>query len=275
MDNGNRDPIREIADREASSMSRLARLIRLITAVLSLAFCPAVFAQTNHLPALRDWFAHQEEAAKYFDQGNYVRAEERLNLAIKDIRPYLPETRRIMAKSYSDLALVLYHQRRYAQAEPLAQWALSVRDADKNSPPDSVFQCLYTLGLIRSAQQHHADAEPLLERALAIQEKSVGSDHVNTVILEPLAMVYREQRKLDKAESLYLRAIAIHERMTPGENLALAETAETYADLLRRMKRDADADKWDARAAKIRETVKIKAERAQADKAAQQFKGFK
>ena len=257
-------------------MSRLARLIRLFTIGLSLALGPAVFAQTNHLPALRDWMAHQEEAAKYFDQGNYVRAEQRLNLAIKDIRPYLPATRRIMAKTYSDLALVLYHQRRYAQAEPLAQWALSVREADKNSPPDSVFQCLYTLGLIRSAQEHHADAEPLLERALAIQEKAVGRDHVNTtLILEPLAIVYREQGKLDKAESLYLRAIAIHERTTPGENLALAETAQTYAVLLRRMKRDADADKWDARAANVRETAKIKAAKAQADKAAQQFKGFK
>ena len=65
---------------------------------------PAVFAQTNHLPALRDWQYHQEQAAKYFEQGNYVKAEQRLNLAIKNIRPYLPDTRRIMAKSYSDLA---------------------------------------------------------------------------------------------------------------------------------------------------------------------------
>ena len=75
------------------------------------------------------------------DKGDYARAEERLNLAIKEIRPYLPDTRRIMARSYCELAKVLYHQKRYTDAEPLARWALSVRESDKKSKPDAVFQC--------------------------------------------------------------------------------------------------------------------------------------
>ena len=66
---------------------------------------------------------HQQEAAKSFQNGDYYRAVERLNLAIRDIRPYLPDTRRIMAASYCDLAQVLYHQQRYDEAEPLARWA--------------------------------------------------------------------------------------------------------------------------------------------------------
>jgi tetratricopeptide (TPR) repeat protein len=277
MNKNNRVAIRVIGDREGSGMSRLARLNQLsFTVVLSLALSPWVFAQPNHLPALTDWMGHQEEAAKYFDKGNYARAEERLNQAIKDIRPYFPETRRLMAKSYSDLARVLYFQKRYAQAEPLAQWALSVRESDKGSPSDSVFDCLYTLALIRSAQQHHAEAEPLLERALAIQEKELGRDHVNTaLILDQLAIVYREQGKLADAERLYVRAIAILERKTPGENVELAETAEHYAVLLRRLKRYADADQWDARARTIRDTALSKAAKAKADQAAQQFKGYK
>ena len=257
-------------------MTRRARLKQLFTVFLSLALSPSVLAQTNHLPALRDWMAHQEEAAKYFDKGNFAGAEERLNLAIKDIRPYFPDTRRLMAKSYSDLARVLYQQKRYAQAEPLAQWALAVREADKGSASDSVFQCLYTLALIRLAQQHYAEAEPLLERALAIQEKELGPDHVNTtLILDRLATVCREQGKLTEAEPLYLRAIAILERMTPDENLELAEMAEHYAVLLRRLKRDADADQWDARARTIRDTALSKAAQTKADQAVRQFKGYK
>jgi tetratricopeptide (TPR) repeat protein len=257
-------------------MSRRARLKLFLMMFLSLVLSPAVLAQSNRLPALRDWMWYQEEAAKCLDKGNYAGAEERLNLAIKEIRPYFPDTRRIMAKSYCDLARVLYHQKRYAQAEPLAEWALSVRDADKKSPPDSVFQCLYTLALIRSAQQHHAEAEPLLKRALAIQERELGPDHVNTtLILDQLAVVYREQEKLALAEPLYLRAITILERMTPGENLDLAETAEHYAALLRRMKRFDDADQWHTRAVTIRDNVLAKAARIKADQASEQFKGFK
>ena len=41
------------------------------------------------------------------------------------------------------------------------------------------------------------------------------------------------------------------------------------------MKRNADADEWDARARRIRDTAQTKAAKAQADRAAEQFKGFK
>ena len=47
----------------------------------------------------------------------------------------------------------LYQQARYAEAEPLAKWALSVRVADRYARPEAVFQCLFTLGAIDSAQQ--------------------------------------------------------------------------------------------------------------------------
>jgi hypothetical protein len=257
-------------------MSRRARLNQLFTVCFSLALGPALLAQTNHLPALRDWMAYDEEAARYLQNGEYSKAEQRLNLAIRNIRPYLPDTRRIMAKSYCDLARVLYHQKRYAEAEPLARWALSVRDSDKYAKPESVFQCVYVLGLIQSARKHYAEAEQLLKRSLDLMEKNVGQDHVNnTIILDQLGTVYLEQAKYAEAEPLYLRSIAILERSAPAENLDLADTAERYAVLLRRMMRDADANQWDARAAKIRDTARAKAAQARADQAAQRFKGYK
>jgi tetratricopeptide (TPR) repeat protein len=257
-------------------MSHRSRLNQLCTVFLSLALAPAVVAQPNHLPALRDWQDHQEQAAQYLRNGDYAKAEERLNLAIRDIRPYLPGTRRIMAKSYCNLARVFYHQKRYAEAEPLARWALSVRESDKQSNPDAVFQCVYVLGLIQSARKLHVEAEQLLRRSLALQEQSLGRDHINSVILrDQLAGVYIEQGKYADAEPLYLRSIAIHERKTPEENLDLADTALKYAELLRQMKRNADADQWSARARTIRDTAQTKAAKAKADQVAQQFKGFK
>jgi Tetratricopeptide repeat len=247
-----------------------------IAVFLSLMLSRAVVAQPNHLPALRDWQYHQEQAARYLQQGYYAKAEERLNLAIKNIRPYLPDTRRIMAKSYCDLARVLYHQKRYAEGEPLARWALSVRESDKQSNADAVFQCVYVLGLIQSARKQHVEAEQLLKRALALQDQNLGQDHINSIFtLDQLTKVYIEQAKFGDAESLYLRSIAIYRRKAPDENLDLAETAEKYAKLLRLMKRNTDADEWDARARKIRDTAQTKAAKAQADRAAEQFKGFK
>ena len=175
---------------------------RLLGLVVVLFGPSACFAQATHLEALRDWLGHTEEAGRYLENGNFAKAEERINAAIKEIRPYLPDTRRLMARSYCDLARVLYHQKRYAEAEPLAEWALSVREADKHVAPEAVFQCVYTLGLIQSAQKQHEHAELLMRRALTLQEKNLGPDHVNCIlILCQLALVYVEQDKYKDAEA--------------------------------------------------------------------------
>jgi tetratricopeptide (TPR) repeat protein len=236
----------------------------------------AAFAQGNHLGALREWLRYTEDAANFLNKGDYVKAEQRLNLAIKEIRPFLPDTRHNMARSYCELARVLYHQKRYADAEPLAKWALSVRESDKKARPESVFQCVYTFALIQSALKHHGEAESLFKRSLALQEENLGPDHINSnLILNQLATVYVEQEKYTDAEPLYVRSIAIHERKNPAENLDLAETAEKYAALLRLMNRSDDAARWNARARSIRDTVAAKEARARADRFADQFKGFK
>ena len=236
---------------------------------------PASFAEDTPLEVLRMWMGLTDEAARYIQRGNYAKAEERLNLAIKQIRPYYPKTQRLLARNYCELARVLYHQERYAEAEPLAKWALSVRDGDKQASPDAVFQCVYTLGLIEAAQDHHGDAESHLKRALALQDKHLGSDHVNCVVtLTQLASIYVQDDKLALAEPLYVRAIAIHERKTPDENLDLAETAQRYSLLLRRLKRYDEAERWNARAAKIRDTALTKAAKAKADRPRRDFQGF-
>jgi tetratricopeptide (TPR) repeat protein len=249
---------------------------RLLGLVVVFAAPPASLAQDAPLEVLRVWLGHTEEAGRYLEGGKYAKAEERIHLAIKEIRPYFPATRRLLARNYCEMARVLYCQKRYAEAEPLAQWALSVRETDKKASPEAVFQCVYTLGLIQAALKHPGAAEPLFLRALALQEKSLGSDHVNCIlVLIQLAGVYVQQDKFADAEALYVRAIAIHERKMPDENVDLAETAEKYALLLRRMNRNDDADRWHARAAAIVDTVATKAARAKADRTQKAFQAFK
>jgi tetratricopeptide (TPR) repeat protein len=233
-------------------------------------------AQDTPVRVLRMWMGLTEEAGRFVRMGDFVLAEQRLNLAIKEIRPYYPKTQRLLARNYLQLARVLYEQERYAEAEPLAKWALSVREGDKNASPDAVFQCVYNLGLIEAAQEHYREAESLLRRALALQEHYLGPDHFNCILtLNQLASLYVKQEKLAFAAPLYARAITILERYRPDENLDLAEMAERYSLLLRRLKRYDEAERWNARAATIRSTTATRAARAKGDQPRTDFQGFK
>jgi tetratricopeptide (TPR) repeat protein len=235
-------------------------------------------AQEDTVPiiALRFWQHHNNEGWRQFDRGDYVKAAERFDLAIKEIMPFEKAGRRLLARSYCDLARALYHQKRYAEAEPLAKWALTVRDEDKKAKPDSVFQCLYVLALIHKAQKHYAEAEPLLKRAIAIQEEHTGSGHPGTALtLDQLAGVYAEQGKYGEATILYRRVLAIYEKINPDENLDLADAADRFAALMEKMNRPVEAERWRSRAMTIRDNVATKTAKARADASAKQFKPFR
>jgi tetratricopeptide (TPR) repeat protein len=247
-----------------------------ISILVVLSLCSPIFGQDVPLRALDNWLRYNEHGWIDLEKGRYDRAEQQFNMAIKEIQPYSPGNRKLMARTYCDLARVLYYQERYEEAEPLAKWALSVRDADKKATPDSVFQGLYTLASIQLAQDHFADAEPHFKRALAIQEKELTGSHVNVLLtLDRLALVLRSQGKFHEAEPLYLRAIAIHERKTPDENVALADTIDQYTILLRKLNRKRDAEIWQARALTIRDKAATKAARAKADQVSKKLQGFK
>jgi tetratricopeptide (TPR) repeat protein len=257
-----------------SGCRRFTGLIASLIVVLAQASSAA--GQNIPILALRDWMWYTERGEADIRDGQYTRAATKFIQAIRQIEAYPRVNRGLMARSYCDLAEALYHQKRYAEAEPLAKWALSVRDADKNSGAGAVFQCVFTLGAIHSAQEHYAEAAPLFERALALQEKELPPAHINTLItLYRLATVYTELGKYEQAEVLYLRAVAILERTTPDENLELADTADSYAESLRRMNRGPEAERWLARAAGIRDNVAAKRARAEADAVRRDLRGFR
>ncbi len=102
--------------------------------------------------ALSDWSRHNNMAWQSLNQGKYDCAEQQFRLAIEAIRPYSRDDQRLLARSYMDLARVLYHRGRYADAEPLAEWALIVRDLHPKKNPDAIFQNLYLLAVIHIAK---------------------------------------------------------------------------------------------------------------------------
>ncbi len=70
--------------------------------------------------------------------------------------------------------------------------------------------------------------------------------------LHQLAHVYDAQGKHAKAEPLFRRALAIQEKALGPEHPKVAQHLEDYAALLRKMEREAEASKMEARAKAIR-----------------------
>ena len=76
-----------------------------------------------------------------------------------------------MATSLNNLGEVYRLQGRYAEAEPLYERALAVRETALGPEHSDVAQSLSGLAILYVAQGRYAEAEPLHERALAIFEK--------------------------------------------------------------------------------------------------------
>src|SRR5580658_3420397 len=68
----------------------------------------------------------------------------------------------------------LYQAGRYAEAIPLAQRALAIREKALGPNHPAVAQSLNILALLYDGQGRYAEAEPLYKRALAIREKALG-----------------------------------------------------------------------------------------------------
>jgi hypothetical protein len=138
-------------------MLEIRKLSGLLAAlfIISVQGAPAYAQQDIPINAMRNWMWYMDHGLADLENGASVLAASRFIHAIHEIEPYRGANRRLMARTYCELALALYQQARYAEAEPLAKWALSVRVADRYSRPEALFQCLFTLGSIDSAQKHY------------------------------------------------------------------------------------------------------------------------
>ncbi len=234
------------------------------------------------LPTLDTWMWWNENGWKDLEKGQYDRAgAESFKMAIKAIEPYAPANRKLMRADVPRPGRGCFITRsRYADAEPLAVWgAQGTRRRQEGDVPIRFFSACSPSRRSRPRKEHFADAEPNWKQsALALQEKELSGSHVNTLLtLDRLALVLRSQRKYQEAEPLYLRAIAIHERTAPDENLDLADTIDQYVILVRRMSRKSEAEIWeDAAPLAIRDTASTKAARAKLDRGRDKTdRGFK
>src|ERR1700738_1688779 len=117
------------------------------------------------------------------------------------------------ANKLEDKFLKLYDAGRYADAIPIAQRVLTIRDKALGHNHPAVAIALDNLANLYRLQGRYADAEPLLQRSLAIREQALGHDDPDTAgSLLNLAALYLDQSRYADAEPLLQQSLAIWEK---------------------------------------------------------------
>ncbi|MFO0951662.1 MAG: tetratricopeptide repeat protein [Isosphaeraceae bacterium] len=184
---------------------------------------------------MADWQYYNNTGWQAVDRGRLERAAQAFRLAIDTMKPYEATQRGLLARSYADFARVLYLQKRYDEAEPMARWALSVREKSPGDRSEALSQSLDLLAKVQIARGKSAEAAPLLKREVEVQQKALGHDHPDQIpAVEALAGIYAGQGKVDEAEPLYRRAMALREQNTEWI-LKQAERLEQTAFVMRQV----------------------------------------
>ena len=120
-----------------------------------------------------DWRLRYETGWEALNQRDYDAAEQWLRASFETARPFPNNDLRKVA-SVGSLGWLRVVQGRYAAAEPLAEWALTVREKMQGPEHLDVAFELNTLATAYWYQARYAEAEPLYRRALATAREGAG-----------------------------------------------------------------------------------------------------
>ncbi|MGD9763181.1 MAG: tetratricopeptide repeat protein [Candidatus Binatia bacterium] len=155
-----------------------------------------------------------------------------------------------LATRLTHLASVQRARGHAAEAIPLYEEALAIRERTLNPEHPEVATTLNSLAAAHLAADNYDAAEPLLARALALRERALGpTDRLTARSLNNLALLYAAQARYDTAEPLYQRAIVVFEGKYPDD---LVIVLDNYAALLDDSGRAEEARTMEARANTLR-----------------------
>jgi tetratricopeptide (TPR) repeat protein len=176
-------------------------------------------AQTMTAERFQDWYHYNNFGRDALNRGDLDAASKCFRQAIEFARPAVASDPQPLARSYTDLSMVLVRQGRADEAEPMAEWALGVRERRFGSDSVPAAQTLHVLALIASAQKRYPRAEALLGRSLAIWEKQLPpNDPRLAIYLNDLATLYSFQRKYAQAEPLFQQVLEFSPRDLPANH---------------------------------------------------------
>jgi tetratricopeptide (TPR) repeat protein len=142
-----------------------------------------------------------------------------------------------------NLAEIQQARGKHPEAQEFFESAL--KRVEKTSGRDSlqVAKLLDRLAIVNYSNGYPSETESYYKRALAIREKALGAEHADVAhSLFNLAEFFQFQGDYKTAEPLYLRLIEIRKKNSEKEAEPLAEALSRYACLLRKTKRQNEAD---------------------------------
>lgn len=218
------------------SVSRLVPALFLI-AVASVALraspwqqpaAPNTSAQASG--SLEDAKRLHEESQKHIDSRQFKEAAEKSERALAIRRQLLGARHPDVAQSIERLGIIAYYQGDYANAEKLVAEALDIREATLGPDHLDVAESLSDLASMSLVRGDYVRPEALFLRALAIYEKAPASSSADVQVLSAdvfnnLGLLYSRRGNNERAESNYLRALDIKQRIRGADHPEVADVA--------------------------------------------------
>ena len=143
---------------------------------------------------------------------------------------------------------------RYAEAEPLLQRALVMRNQEEPPKLLDIVQCLRYLGEIYYYLGRYPQSEQHYQEALTLCKQAFGTEHPATAqSLNDLGAFYYTQGKYDQAEPLLTQALTLREHILGPEHVEVSETLNNLAMLYNAQGKYDQAEPLLRRAVEIRE----------------------
>ncbi|MEM9447012.1 MAG: CHAT domain-containing tetratricopeptide repeat protein [Cyanobacteria bacterium P01_E01_bin.6] len=150
----------------------------------------------------------------------------------------------------------MYQAGLYAEAVPIAEQALTVREEALGLNHLLTATSLNNLASLHLSLGHYEEAEPLFQTALTVTMQILGLDHPKTATnFNNLANLYLSQGRYEEAEPLFQRALAVTEQALSPNHPHTAQSLNNLANLYLSQSRYEEAEPLFQRALAIREAV--------------------
>jgi CHAT domain-containing protein/tetratricopeptide (TPR) repeat protein len=150
----------------------------------------------------------------------------------------------------------LSQSRKFSEAEPLAQRAVSLAEKRLGATHSKTADALNWLAVAYRGEARFAEAESLLKRSLAIHEKAHGSQHPKVAwTLAILGWLYFQEARYGDAEPLLKRSLAIREKAFGEVHPGVAQSLDYLGNLQWGQGHYAEAEPLFKRSLALRETI--------------------
>jgi tetratricopeptide (TPR) repeat protein len=188
-------------------------------------------------------------ALLYVEMGDHNNAEKLLKRALKIMEETFGPGHIQVTYNLALLGYLYASTERYNEAEQVYTRALTIKENELGPGHSDLADILIGLGHVLDKKSQYAKAEEHFLRALDICEKNPEANlYAKANSLHNLGVVnFRGLSRYEKAESFFKRALVLQEKVYGPDSEEIKETIREYADLLRVLDREKEAEALEKR----------------------------